>query len=206
MIQVGIIDDNPVTLYNFSSIINQQPDLKCNYAYSCVHSFLEAARGEKVQILLLDIKLSGEANGISYINKICRYMKGIEIIIMTSFIEKCFIIEAFRAGAVSFYLKKRGLDILLEAIRTTAKGESYIDPLVCRELTNYFLVKKSKAKLSQRERQVIQGLADGLSYKLIAARFEISENTVRQYIRNIYRKLNVNTRTEVINLLHKGEI
>ena len=80
-------------------------------------------------------------------------------------------------------------------------------PEVARKVIEYFdNSKKPESPLTERENDIVQGLVDGLSYKMIAVRLNISLDTVRQHIKNIYRKLNVNSRTEVISKSFRGEI
>jgi DNA-binding NarL/FixJ family response regulator len=91
---------------------------------------------------------------------------------------------------------------------TIANGGSYMSPVIARKVVDYFnpSPKSGSDKLTAKEEQIVKGLVDGLSYKMIAARLGLSIDTVRFHIRNIYAKLGVNSKTEVVSKSFKGEI
>jgi DNA-binding NarL/FixJ family response regulator len=110
--------------------------------------------------------------------------------------------ECFRKGAVGYLHKKTLEDDLTYAIVLTQKGESFISPSICRLIINNLQESKSvEDMLTARELQISRGIIEGLSYKMVAARHNIALDTVRVYIKRIYRKLNINSKLELANNL-----
>jgi DNA-binding NarL/FixJ family response regulator len=110
--------------------------------------------------------------------------------------------ECFRKGAVGYLHRKTLIDDLTYAIVLTQKGESFISPSICRLIINSLQQTKTvEDMLTARELQISKGIIEGLSYKMVAARHNIALDTVRIYIKRIYRKLNINSKLELANNL-----
>jgi DNA-binding NarL/FixJ family response regulator len=118
------------------------------------------------------------------------------------------IFKALCAGAVSYLTKRADLPTIREAILTVNKGGSYMSPGIARKVVNHFTPKKvvKTDTLTPRQEQVVEGLVDGLSYKMIADKYLISVETVRDHIKKIYKKLQVNSKAEVIRKKLDGQI
>lgn len=122
-----------------------------------------------------------------------------DIIVLTDFNNIIFMRECFRNGATCYLLKQTCLSNLLLYIITTYNGGSIVSPFIMREfIDNIFKVYQQGNLLTAREQQIANGIIEGLSYKLIADRYSISLDTVRVYIKRIYRKLNINSKGELI--------
>ncbi|MNT70924.1 Oxygen regulatory protein NreC [compost metagenome] len=107
--------------------------------------------------------------------------------------------RAFRNGAVSYVLKDTCLQYLFHAIIITLNHGSFVSPTINRALIEQaFSSKKYEDMLTARELQIANGIVEGLSYKLIAQQYHISLDTVRIYIKRVYRKLNINSKGELI--------
>jgi DNA-binding NarL/FixJ family response regulator len=110
--------------------------------------------------------------------------------------------ECFRKGAVGYLHKNTLKDDLTYAIVLTQKGESFISPSICRLIINSLQQTKTvEDMLTARELQISRGIIEGLSYKMVAAKHNIALDTVRVYIKRIYRKLNINSKLELANNL-----
>jgi DNA-binding NarL/FixJ family response regulator len=111
------------------------------------------------------------------------------------------VFEALRAGAVGYLDKMTPLPMLAELLRQVAAGGSPMSPSVARHVIRHLWPARQPADttLTSREKDIVRGIEDGLSYKLIAGRLGVSLDTVRTHIRQIYRKLHVNSKAEVIN-------
>ena len=208
-IQVAVIEDeqdlrNLITLY-----INHLPDYECKISCESVESFLkEDFSSSSPEIILCDIGLPG-MSGIDAIKILKDKFTEINIVMLTSFDDSEKIFRALCAGAVGYLLKKSSaIENLKEFLDIIKNGGSPMTPEVARKVVEYFSErnKKPQMPLTDREYDIVQGLVDGLSYKMIAAKLNISHDTVRQHIKNTYRKLDVNSKAEVITKSLKGEI
>lgn len=160
-------------------------------------------------IALMDIQLPG-VSGIEGIKYLKSQFDEIDIIMLTVFKDEHKIFDSLCAGATGYLLKNTPLKEIRNGIMTLHKGGSPMSPQIARKVVQFFnqpLPKKqSKVDLSERERQIIDGLVNGLSYKLIADANHISIDTVRFHIKNIYKKLQVNSKGQVISRALKGDI
>lgn len=209
-IRVGIIEDQALVLRNLSSYLKKIPNFKICLEASSIEDFLqEANESLQIDIILLDINLPG-VNGIVGIESIQRFSEDIDIVMLTSHEESDYIFKALRAGAVGYISKKSSLAQIRQAIESIFNGGSYMSPTIARKVIGHFTPKPTLSQneniLTKRQHQIVETLSEGLSYKLIASHLDISVETVRDHIKKIYKKLNVNSKAEVISKKLKGEI
>ena len=163
----------------------------------------------KPDLILMDIQLPG-MSGIKGIGLIKDKYSDIDIIMLTVYHDSHKIFNALRAGASGYLLKHTSLPEIKESILKLLDGGAPMSPQIARKVINHFQEnapqKDSDSDLTPREHDIVNGLVDGLSYKMIADRYDISIDTVRAHIRNIYKKLHVNSKAEVIAKSLKGEI
>ncbi len=210
MIHTAIIDDDTKLAQSICTWIQSKPELYSEGCYKSVDALIDSKDTiEKLEVLLLDIELNG-ISSLNHIGRIKNAFPEVEIIILSSYSSEEYIFSALRAGASSYCLKGSGLDVLGGAISQTHNSGSYFDPAVARKVAQYFSADthntSDEMRLTQREIDVVIGLVDGLSYKLIGNRLGISIDTVRHFIRVIYKKLQVNSKSEVIKMAYRGEI
>ncbi|HKI46179.1 MAG TPA: response regulator transcription factor, partial [Balneolales bacterium] len=155
------------------------------------------------------IELPG-MSGIDGMKLIKNQHPEIEIIILTVYHDSHKIFDSLCAGASGYLLKHTSLPEIKEAIETLVDGGSPMSPQIARKVIDYFkkpeIKKEPESELTPREQEIVVGLVDGLSYKMIADRMGIAIDTVRAHIRNIYKKLHVNSKAEVIAKSLRGEI
>ncbi|HSD63195.1 MAG TPA: response regulator transcription factor, partial [Ignavibacteriaceae bacterium] len=159
-------------------------------------------------VALVDIGLPG-ISGINGIKILRKEYPDINIIMLTVYNDPARIFNSLCAGASGYLLKNTPLEEIKKSIEILDSGGSPMSPEIARKVIDYFNTGKSegyKSDLTKKENEIVNALVDGLSYKLIADRMEISIDTVRFHIRNIYRKLHVNSKSEVISKSLKGEI
>ncbi len=163
--------------------------------------------GYKPNVILSDIGLPG-INGIDGIKLISVASPETDVIMLTVFMDSEKIFNALCAGATGYLLKGTPMPEILKAINEIHNGGSYMSPSIARKVVEHFKTptKRVNADLTERERDVINCLLDGLSYKLIADRLNISIDTVRFRIKSIYKKLHVNSKAEILSKALKGEI
>ena len=147
-------------------------------------------------------------SGIDGMKLIKREFPDIDIIMLTVYNDADKIFQSLCAGATGYLLKNTPLDEIREGIELLKKGGSPMSPQIARKVVEYFSTDKKAlpSLLSEKENEIVIALVDGLSYKLIADRLNISIETVRFHIKNIYRKLHVHSKAEVISKSLKGEI
>jgi DNA-binding NarL/FixJ family response regulator len=167
-------------------------------SFNSVEEILNYPANLDKYIVLLDINLPG-MSGVDGIFYIKQKWSMIEIIMISVLSDSNNIFKSICAGASGYLDKDTPLSKIKEAIIDLSQGGSPITPAIARKVFEFFQPnKKLTEDLTKRERDVVQGLVEGLSYKLIAAKLEVSIDTVRKYIRKIYSKLQVNSKGELL--------
>lgn len=207
MIQLAIIEDDALVRSNLTSFFLQQEAVNCVLTVPSAEQFIqEAASVPCLDIVLSDIGLPG-IDGIEAIHWVKKQFPEVAIIMLSVYADSDRIFKALCAGAVGYLQKDTPLDEILEAVKLIHKGGSIMSPAIARKVVEYFAPKRTyNEPLTAKEQQVIAAMVDGLSYKMIAARLGIALETVRQHIKNIYRKLQVNSKGEVIIKSMRGEL
>jgi DNA-binding NarL/FixJ family response regulator len=210
MITVGIVEDHKKIRDVIQRYLDMQEDMSCPVAVDSVEEMLDYLEEHAhPNVLLMDIQLPG-MSGIEGIQKVRSTYPEIEILMLTVYHDSHKIFNSLTAGASGYLLKHTELPEIKQAIQDLQEGGAPMSPQIARKVINYFKDPKAKEKpesnLTDREQDIVNGLVDGLSYKLIADRYDISIDTVRSHIRNIYKKLHVNSKAEVIAKSLKGEI
>jgi DNA-binding NarL/FixJ family response regulator len=210
MIEVGIVEDNVKIRNLIQRYLDMQESMSCKIAMDSVEEMLEYLKEhEPPDVLLMDIQLPG-MSGIKGIGIIKKEYPEIEIIMLTIYHDSHKIFDSLVAGASGYLLKHTSLPDIKESIENLMEGGAPMSPQIARKVIEHFNKPKPETKpesdLTAREQDIVNGLVDGLSYKLIADRFDISIDTVRAHIRNIYKKLHVNSKAEVIAKSLRGEI
>lgn len=177
--------------------------------FSCVGSFsdcndlLNKLDGTPCDIALMDIEMPG-MNGIEATRLIRQHFPSVHILIQTAFFDDNYIFNAICAGASGYILKTTSPEAYLEALSEVESGGSPMTPGVARRMLELFRDHLHPTvavdyQLTQREKEILQMLVSGKSYKMIAAASGIAMDTVKSHIRNIYAKLHVNSGTEAVS-------
>ena len=207
---VGIVEDNKKIRDLIQRYLDMQEELSCPVAVDSVEEMMDyLEEHDAPDVILMDIQLPG-MSGIKGIGLIKEKYDDVDIIMLTVYHDSHKIFNALRAGASGYLLKHTSLPEIKESILKLVDGGAPMSPQIARKVINHFQEnapkKDSDSNLTPREHDIVNGLVDGLSYKMIADRYDISIDTVRAHIRNIYRKLHVNSKAEVIAKSLKGEI
>jgi len=207
---VGIVEDNKKIRDLIQRYLDMQDGLSCPVAVDSVEDMLDYLEEHPLpDVILMDIQLPG-MSGIKGISLIKEEYEDIDIIMLTVYHDSHKIFNALRAGASGYLLKHTSLPEIKESILKLLDGGAPMSPQIARKVISHFQEnapkKNADSDLTPREHDIVNGLVDGLSYKMIADRYDISIDTVRAHIRNIYKKLHVNSKAEVIAKSLKGEI
>lgn len=208
-IQLGIIEDEPLVLETLETFLSKQVDINVALTASSVEGFLNRLDDDlALDMILLDIGLPG-ISGLEGIRYLRERRNELDILILTSSDDSEKVFKALCAGAVSYISKRTDLVTIKEALVTVHRGGAYMSPAIARKVIEHFGPRKSHDDsgdmLTPRQEQIAKGLIEGLSYKMIADRFEISVETVRDHIKKIYKKLQINSRMELINKINKDD-
>lgn len=210
MIEIGIVEDNIKIRNLIQRYLDMQEKMSCKTAVDSVEDMLKFLKDyDPPDVLLMDIQLPG-MSGIEGIGIIKEEYPEIEILMLTIYHDSHKIFDSLKAGASGYLLKHTSLPEIKESIQNLVEGGAPMSPQIARKVIEHFNkpVKEQKieSNLTSREQDIVNGLVDGLSYKMIADRFDISIDTVRAHIRNIYKKLHVNSKAQVIAKSLRGEI
>mgnify|MGYP002381205634 CR=1 FL=1 len=199
MINLAIVEDDT----EFANVLKEYLSADASFGdiqlYESVESFLEAvAKGYYPEIVLQDIQLGG-ASGIEAISMYRKQIPDSKILMNSVLLNSESVFGAICAGALGYIEKGGTMEKTREAIVTLHQGGSPMSPKIARQVINYFNPSvKFEEELSEREKEVVRGVLDGLSYKMIAEKHHISLDTVRTHISRIYRKLHINSKGQLI--------
>jgi DNA-binding NarL/FixJ family response regulator len=201
VITVSIVDDEADLRQHIAEYLAAAGNITCKSAYASAKEALEHLPHDKPDVILMDINL-GEMDGIECVRRLSAVMPGMQVLMLTVFEDPDQIFRALSAGASGYLLKRLSPKKLVEAIEDVYAGGSPMSAPIARKVVQSFKTIPARGDesvdLSPRERSVLDGLAEGLAYKQIADQLGVSIHTVRNYIRRIYEKLHVCTRTEAV--------
>ena len=201
IITVSIVDDEADLREHIAGYLAAAGNIRCKSAYASAEEALEHLPRDKPDVILMDINL-GEMDGIECVRRLTVLMPRAQVLMLTVFEDTDKIFRALAAGASGYLLKRMSPKTLLESIEEVCAGGSPMSAPIARKVVQSFKAAPARGDesvdLSPRDRSVLDGLAGGLAYKQIADELGVSIHTVRNYIRRIYEKLHVCTRTEAV--------
>ena len=204
-IVVSLIEDHKGLRDGIRWMLESTEGFLCNGSYGSVEEALEyweSNRPKHQQVVLMDIGLPG-LQGTEGARIVRDKFPDVQIIMLTMREETDVILEAIQAGAVGYLLKSTPPQEILQAIRTVKKGGSSLSgPVALRILqqlqSNQKQDPQQQFNLSERETEILHGLVNGLTYKMLAEELYISIDTVRSHIKKLYEKLHVHSRSEAV--------
>ena len=203
-ISVSIVEDNHQLRGTLAKVIGRAPGFRFASDYGSAEEALADLPKVKPDVVLMDINLPG-MNGVECVRQLKTLVPATEVMMLTVYEDTDNIFNALAAGASGYMLKRTPAKELIQAIHEVKRGGSPMTTHIARKVAQSFQKTSGQqraanelSELSEREQQVLDLLSQGLIYKEIADKLNISYETVHTYIRRIYEKLQVRTRTEAV--------
>lgn len=200
-IRVLMADDHPVFRYGMRAILSSKPDVELVGEAKDGKEAVELALELKPDVILMDLNMP-EVDGIEATRRILEVLPDTGILALTMIEEDDSVFAAMRAGARGYLLKGADGEETIRAIRSVAGGEAIFGPAIAARLAGYFAGGNEAARpfpeLSDREHEILALIARGFTNPAIADRLYLSPKTVRNYVSNIFTKLQVSSRAQAI--------
>lgn len=200
-ILVGIVEDEMQISTAIAALINGSEGFSCIHVYGNAEDAILNIPKMDLDVVLMDIHLPGKS-GIECVAILKPLCPKTQFMMFTSYEDTESVFKALKAGATGYLTKTTQPSKILDAITDVHKGGSPMSSHIARKIVTSFQVvedNKELQKLSIREKEILDLLSKGLRYKEIADQLFLSTETVRTHIRNIYEKLQVNSRTDALN-------
>lgn len=202
-IKILLFDDNARIRDSLALLFSTHGGFEWMGAYRDASEVMDLMDIYAPDVVLMDIDMPG-MNGIEAVKAIRRKYSGQVILMLTTFDDSDRIFDAICAGAMGYIIKSKSLAYLINAVREAHEGGSPMSPAVARKVLQLFQQKNAPADkdafhLTDREREVLNQLVNGKAYKMIASDLKLSYDTVHSHIKNIYKKLHVNSVGEAVS-------
>jgi DNA-binding NarL/FixJ family response regulator len=201
-IRVALVEDDTATRSGLSWLIATSDGFRSVGAFPTVEAALDALKSEPADVLLLDIDLPG-MSGCEAVPLLCDRFPRLRIVMLTVYDSEEKVFESLRNGACGYVLKKTPPAELMAAVRDAHAGGSPMSAAIARKVIELLRRPPSppapESRLTPQEVRLLQLLAEGYSYQGAATQMDISVNTVRNYVRSVYDKLHVCTRSEAVS-------
>ena len=208
-INVLLVDDHCLVRQGIKQILELEKDLFVIGQANNGEEAIVQVQELKPDIVLLDINMP-KLNGIHTLRRLKGIDSEIKVIMLTFYEDSEYLFEALNLGANGYILKDAESDSLIKAIRDVYHGDSYVHPSIAASLVkgsnDRYINEKTNTKLTKREYEVLTLIAEGLNNREIANNLYISEKTVKNHVSNIFKKINVNDRTQAAIYAYKHNI
>jgi DNA-binding NarL/FixJ family response regulator len=202
-IRVVLADDHPIFRDGLRGILESQPDIDVVGEASDGATAVQLTSDLRPGVVLMDLRMP-VMDGVTAIQKIKAHQPEVQVIVLTTYDSDADILPAIEAGATGYLLKDTSREDLYQAIRSAARGESVLSPVVAARLIGHMRA-PAEEKLSSRELEVLQLVAEGANNNDIASRLHISRATVKSHLVHIFGKLGVSDRTAAVTVaLQRG--
>ena len=202
-IRVAIFEDNPIMLDAYRAILNGVDGYACTGAFTNCNNLKHDIEKSNPEVVLMDIEMYG-VDGIEATRRLKEMQPGIRILIQTVFEDEEKIFEALCAGANGYITKNISPVKMLEAIKDVYAGGAAMSPGIAAKVFNLFQkfvpsqTQKEDYHLTEREKEILSCMVEGLTLPRVAEKIFLSYETVRTYVKNIYSKLHVASGTEAV--------
>jgi DNA-binding NarL/FixJ family response regulator len=202
-IRVAVFEDNPIMMDAYRSILNGSPGYTCAGSFTSCNDWKHDIEKSNPDVVLMDIEMTG-INGIKATGLIKKEFPKLKILMQTVFEDDSKIFEALCAGASGYILKNTSPVKMLEALSDVQNGGVAFNPVVAAKVVTLFQkfiapsVAINNYQLTEREKEILQLLTEGMPMPRIAEKIFLGYETVRGYVKNIYHKLHVASATEAV--------
>ena len=193
-ISVLIVDDHEVVREGLRLSLLRSPQIRVVGEAPDGETAIALAERRRPNIVIMDLRMPG-MDGIEATEEILRRVPEVNVIVFTAYSERALLARSLESGAKGYILKEAPHETLLRAIEKVAGGDSFVDPAL---MPNLVQGRDGGDSLTQREREILQLLADGMSNADVAGRLFISQETVKSHVRHILVKLEADTRTQAV--------
>ena len=210
-IRVAVFEDNPIVMDAFRSILNGSPGYKCTGSFNHGNNWKHDIEKSNPDVVLMDIEMTG-ITGIEAAKLIKKEFPGVKILIQTVFEDDAKIFEALCAGADGYILKNTTPVKMLEAVADVKSGGAAFNPAIAAKITALFqkvitpFPNSHNYQLTEREKEILLLLTEGMPMPRIAEKIFLSYETVRGYVKSIYQKLHVASATEAVSKALKEKL
>ena len=203
MIRVLICDDQTVVREGLAAILGTDPEIEVVGLASNGREVLDFLQESQPDVVLLDLKMP-VMNGVQTTQHLRRAHPEVNVLILTTYADDRWVLDAVRAGASGYLLKDTRREVLIDAIKGTVEGKTYLDPAIAGKLTQQVVSGTGRSEpaeppfdsFTERELEVLSLLAQGHSNPEIAGRLHLARGTIRNYVSAILQKLGVSDRTQ----------
>jgi len=200
--RIVLADDHPIVLHGLRQLFERQEDFTVVGCCPDGAAALAAVRAERPDVLVLDLRMPGQS-GLDVLRTIAAEGVPCHSVLLTAAVRDEEVVEAVKCGAKGIVLKESSADMLLDCVRRVARGESWIERETVTRAFKRVVERGSPSgnadeTLTPREVEMVRMVAQGLRNKVIAERLSISEGTVKVHLHNIYEKLGVDGRLELV--------
>ena len=195
MIRVAVVDDHAIVRNGLAQLLDTDQELEVVGSAGDGQAAVELCREQRPDVVLMDLSMPG-MGGVEATRLIIEQAPQVQIVVLTSFIDRERVVAALEAGAVGYLLKDAEPEELLRGVHAAARGESPLDPRAARTMLSAQRAGGPLDALTDREREVLALVAEGLPNKQIARRLEISEKTVKAHLTSAYRTIGVDDRMQ----------
>lgn len=195
MIRVAVIDDHTIVRNGLVQLLRSHPDLEVVASAGDGEAAVALCIEHRPDVALMDLSMPG-MGGIEATRLIADRAPEVQVVVLTSFMDRERIVDALNAGAIGYLLKDAEPDELVRGIQAAARGESPLDTRAARAMLSAQRTPGPLDALTEREREVLSLVAEGLPNKQIARRLEITEKTVKAHLTSVFRAIGVNDRMQ----------
>jgi DNA-binding NarL/FixJ family response regulator len=201
-IRVVLVDDHPIVLQGLQQLFERQPDFNVVAACPGAEAALEAVREHRPDVLILDLRMPGRS-GLDLLRAMNDEKLDCYSVLLTATIRDDEVVEATKLGVTGLVLKESSPDTLLKCVRRVNRGERWIDQETITRAFQSVVGREEAARevsktLTPREIEIVKMMAEGLRNRAIGDRLGISEGTVKVHLHNVYEKLGLDGRLELV--------
>lgn len=197
-IRVVLVDDHRVVRHGLRSFLEAFGDIQIVGMASSGEEALAQLEAWLPDVVVMDLLMPGGIDGIDATRRVRTIAPHTQVVVLTAYTDDARVVAALRAGAIGYVRKDADPEVLLQAVRAAARGQSVLDPTVAGAVLQELIGGSAVNDLTERERDVLRELAHGRTNKEIAVRLVVSEETIKTHVGNILAKLQLAHRSQAI--------